>query len=174
MWELKFTALRCEHSVVQEVTAVMTSCPCFWIFVITVNNSLSSPFLDLDLFIFIIYSRNMRSECLILRVYNSELEVHGHLPSVLWCCCLGGRRGIRPVKNWVVRCLRGYLSGARCGLAYAQLMPLPLTVSCFSKIQIGFTFLVLAHYRAVTVDCNVRCHLVIGWDGEFLFDRCVS
>jgi len=24
-------------------------------------------------------------------------------------------------------------------------MPLPLTVSCFSKIQIGFTFLVLAH-----------------------------
>ena len=23
----------------------------------------------------------------------------------------------------------------------AQLMPLPLTVSCFSKIQIGFTFL---------------------------------
>ena len=25
-----------------------------------------------------------------------------------------------------------------------QLMPLPLTVFCFSKIQIGFTFLVLA------------------------------
>jgi len=27
----------------------------------------------------------------------------------------------------------------------AQLMPLPLTVSCVSKIQIGFTFLVPAH-----------------------------
>jgi len=27
----------------------------------------------------------------------------------------------------------------------AQLMPLPLTVSCFTKIQIGFTFLVPAH-----------------------------
>ena len=27
----------------------------------------------------------------------------------------------------------------------AQLMPLPLTVSCFSKIQLGFTFLVLVH-----------------------------
>jgi len=27
----------------------------------------------------------------------------------------------------------------------AQPMPLPLTVSCFSKIQIGFTFLVPAH-----------------------------
>jgi len=27
----------------------------------------------------------------------------------------------------------------------AQMMPLPLTVSCSSKIQIGFTFLVPAH-----------------------------
>ena len=26
-----------------------------------------------------------------------------------------------------------------------QLMPLPLTISCFSKIQIGFAFLVPAH-----------------------------
>ena len=31
------------------------------------------------------------------------------------------------------------------GLHMAQLMPLPLTVSCSSKIQIGFTFLVLAY-----------------------------
>jgi len=30
-------------------------------------------------------------------------------------------------------------------LHMAQLMQLPLTISCFSKIQIGFTFLVLAH-----------------------------
>jgi len=30
-------------------------------------------------------------------------------------------------------------------LHMAQLMPLPLTVSCFSKIQIGFTFLVPVH-----------------------------
>ena len=67
------------------------------------------------------------------------------LPSVLWRCCLGGRKGIWPVKNWVVGCWHGYLSGARCRLAYGPAMPLPLTVSCFSKIQIGFTFLVLAH-----------------------------
>jgi len=39
----------------------------------------------------------------------------------------------------VVICLE---QGAR--LHMAQLMPLPLTVSCFSKIQIGFTFLVPA------------------------------
>ena len=37
---------------------------------------------------------------------------------------------------------RGYLSGTRCRLAYG---PADATVSCFSKIQIGFTFLVLAH-----------------------------
>ena len=30
-------------------------------------------------------------------------------------------------------------------LHVAQLMPLPLTVSCFSKIQIDFAFLVPAH-----------------------------
>jgi len=67
------------------------------------------------------------------------------LPSVLWCCWLGGRKGIQPVKNWVVGCWHGYLSGARCKLAYGPAnATLPLTVSCFSKIQIGFTFLVPA------------------------------
>ena len=30
-------------------------------------------------------------------------------------------------------------------LHMAQLMPLPLTVSCFSKIQIGYAFLIPAH-----------------------------
>jgi len=45
----------------------------------------------------------------------------------------------------------------------AQLMPLPHTVSCFSKIQISFTFLVPAHLgsprkRAVKRVC-VRVHL---------------
>jgi len=43
-------------------------------------------------------------------------------------------------------------------LHMAQLMPLPLTVSCSSKVQIGFTFLVLAHlgspgHRAVKRVC---------------------
>ena len=44
----------------------------------------------------------------------------------------------------------------------AQLMPLPLTVSCFSKIQIGFTFLVPAHpgspgQRAIKRVCVCVC-----------------
>ena len=36
------------------------------------------------------------------------------LPSVLWSCRLGGRKGIQPVKTWVVGYWHGYLSGARC------------------------------------------------------------
>ena len=47
-------------------------------------------------------------------------------------------------------------------LHMAQLMPLPLTVSCFSKIQIGFTFLVPAYpgspgQRAVKRVCVCVC-----------------
>jgi len=47
-------------------------------------------------------------------------------------------------------------------LHMAQLMPLPLTVSCFNKIQIGFTFLVPAHpaspgQRAVKRVCVCVC-----------------
>ena len=61
-----------------------------------------------------------------------------------WLSLSGG------VPTWLVICLE---RGA--DLHMAQLMPLPLTVSCFSQIQIGFTFLVPAHpgspgIRAVT------------------------
>ena len=59
-------------------------------------------------------------------------------PSVLWRCWLGGRKGIRPVKYWVVGCWHGVCLKQGADLHMAQLMPLPLTVSCFSKIQIGF------------------------------------
>ena len=42
-------------------------------------------------------------------------------------------------------------------LHMAQLMPLPLTVSCFSKIQIGFTFLVLVHLGSPVCVCVCVC-----------------
>jgi len=54
-----------------------------------------------------------------------------------------GHLGCKKTERWgagMVICLE---RGA--DLHLSQLMPLPLTVSCFSKIQIGFTFLVLAH-----------------------------
>ena len=82
----------------------------------------------------------------------------------LWCCLLlhycyyyhsafsaltllvgrqEGHPACKKTENWgagMVICLE---RGA--DLHIAQLMPLPLTVSCFSKIQTGFTFLVPAH-----------------------------
>ena len=65
-------------------------------------------------------------------------------------------------------------------LHMAQLMPLPVTVSCFSKIQIGFTFLVLAHlgspgkgllngcgcvciHKKLCSDCTIKNCFDIGW-----------
>ena len=77
---------------------------------------------------------------------SCDFLIISYMPSVLWRCWLGGRKGIRPVKNFdwcstgMVICLE-----RDADLHMAQLMPLPLTVSCFSKIQIGFTFLVPAH-----------------------------
>jgi len=78
----------------------------------------------------------------------------------------------------VVACLE---QGA--DLHMAQLMPLPLTVSCFSKIQIGFTFLVPTHlgssgqraikrvYVRLLDDCliahNVFYMIVIGVSREW-------
>jgi len=58
---------------------------------------------------------------------------------------LGGRKGIRPVKTecWGAGVVIFLERGA--DLHMAQLMQLPLTVSCFSKIQILVTFLVPAH-----------------------------
>jgi len=59
-------------------------------------------------------------------------------------------------------CWRGICLERGADLHMAQLMPLPLTVSCFSKIQIGFTFLVLAYLgspgqRAIKRVCVCVC-----------------
>ena len=55
-------------------------------------------------------------------------------------------------------------------LHMAQLMPLPLTVSCFSKIQIGFTFLVQAHLGSPGKWAVKRvCVCVCVWSAPFLW-----
>jgi len=41
------------------------------------------------------------------------------LPSVVWCCWLGSRKGIWPVISRV-RCWHGYLFGSRCRFAYGS------------------------------------------------------
>ena len=90
-----------------------------------------------------------------------------------------GHPGCKKLEWWgagMVICLE-----RDADLHMAQLMPLLLTVSCFSKIQIGFTFLVLAHpgspgKRAVKRVCVVghtshghgwslclQCFDAVGW-----------
>ena len=65
-------------------------------------------------------------------------------------------------------------------LHMAQLMPLPLTVSCFSKIQIGFTFLVPAYpgspgKRAVKRVCVCVCvYIFSSCTMNMLFDAGVD
>jgi len=73
-------------------------------------------------------------------------------------CWLSDRKGIWPVKTewWDVGMVICLERGA--DLHVAKMMQLALTVSCFSKIQIGFTFLVPAHLgsprkRAVKCVC---------------------
>jgi len=58
-------------------------------------------------------------------------------------------------------------------LHMAQLMPLPLTVCCFSKIQTGFTFLVPAYLgspgkRALNGCVSVCITLPLAHSGECL------
>jgi len=77
--------------------------------------------------------------------------------------CQEGHLACKKLEWWgadVVICLeRG------TDLHVSQLMPLPLTVSCFSKIQIGFTFLVSSHpgsprQRAIKRACVCVYHVM--------------
>ena len=66
-----------------------------------------------------------------------------------WHCWLDIRKGIQPVKNWVVGCWRGCL-GWGADLHIAQQMSLPLTISCSSKSRLVSTFLVLPFWYLLT------------------------
>jgi len=82
--------------------------------------------------------------------------------AVFWRCWLGGRKGIRPVKNWVVGCWRGYLSEARCRLAYGPADATATHHLLLQYIQISFAFLVPAHpgspgKRAIKRVCVCMC-----------------
>jgi len=55
-----------------------------------------------------------------------------------------GHPTCKKLSGGVLAWLSVWIEVQTCIMHMAQLMPLPLTVSCFSKIQIGFTFLVSA------------------------------
>ena len=94
--------------------------------------------------------------------FCSELIV----PSVLWCCWLGGRKGIRPVKHWVVGCWRGYLSGARCRLAYGPADATATLASVKSRLVLPFWYLltqVVPDKGPLNVRvCNSNCWVLSG------------
>ena len=74
------------------------------------------------------------------QILNISLELHNQSSPIFFMYVTYSH------ERWdagVVICLE---RGA--DLHKAQLMPLPLTVSCFSKIQIGFTFLVPAYLHS--------------------------
>jgi len=81
---------------------------------------------------------------------------------------LGGRNGIWPVKKLSGGVLAWLYvwSEVHCRFAYGPADATAIIVYCFSKIQIGFTFLVPAHLcspgqRAVkwvcVIDVNKKC-----------------
>ena len=79
--------------------------------------------------------------------------------SVHWRCWLGGSKGIWPVKNLVAGCWHGYLSGARCRLAYR---PADATATHCLLLQHWFYYLVPADpgspgQRAVKQVCVCVC-----------------
>jgi len=77
----------------------------------------------------------------LLHTYSTLLLCLQCFDAVGWVA--GRASGLEKTEWWgagVVLCLE---RGA--DLHMAQPMPLPLTASCFSKFQIGFTFLVPAH-----------------------------
>jgi len=108
-------------------------------------------------------------QCISVYTFTYNVTIYSLWPSVLWRCWLGGRKGIRPVKKtqwWgagVVICLE---RGA--DLHMAQLMPLALIDSCFSKIQIGYFYLSGTGHpgspgqRAVKRVCVCVCVCVCG------------
>ena len=85
------------------------------------------------------YEQNLNLICVVISLYRYKTFTALTL-LVGW---QEGHPACKKIEWWgasMVICLE---LGA--DLHMAQLMPLPLTVSCFSKIQIGFTFLVPAH-----------------------------
>ena len=83
-----------------------------------------------------------------------SIRVRSHLCQLLiektclqcfWHCQLGARKSIRPVKNWMMLCWRGYLSGARC--KWCSPASATATASSLASVKSGmvFTFLVLAY-----------------------------
>jgi len=82
-----------------------------------VNGLILSRFGDIYIWAYV-FCLQCSKTWLLLLLSKDFCDILQWMPSVLWRCWLCGRKGIRPVKNWVVGCWHGYLSGVRCWFAY--------------------------------------------------------
>jgi len=74
------------------------------------------------------------------------LYVCTFMTSMLWHCWLGGRKGIRSVKNWVVGYWCGYLSDMRCKwFAYGP-ADATATPSCLASLKSRMVHLLVPAY----------------------------
>jgi len=67
-----------------------------------------------------------------------KVQLFFALPSVLWHCWLGDRKGIRLVKTLSGGVLAWLCLGWGADLHMAGLMPLPITIFCFSKSRLVY------------------------------------
>ena len=98
-----------------------------------------------------------------LKIVHLAICAFSAVPSVLWLCWLGGRKGIRPVKNLSGGVLAWLSVWSEVQLAY---VPADATATHCLLLQIGFAFLVPAHLggpgeRAVKRVCVFVCVLAI-------------
>jgi len=114
-YRINFTWMSCW--LFQSVSYTLQKCKVFWM----------SALIDYHVFLYYWCVQTVQ-------YYAIDEWMHAE-PSVLWRCWLDDRKGIRPVKNWVVGCWRGCL-GWGANLHIAQQMPLPLTISCSSKSRL--------------------------------------
>ena len=84
-------------------------------------------------------NRNFIYHMLFKDCYQLRILIFTLLPTVLWRCWLGVRKGIWPVKKLSGGCCRDCL-GWGADLPIAQQMPLPLTISCSSKFRLVLPF----------------------------------
>ena len=115
-------------------------------------------------YVYISKDAKRRPTVLLMTCAVQYFKILANLPSVLdtvgWAA--GRASSLQKTEWWGARWLSVW--------SEVQLMPLPLTVSCFTKIQIGFTFPVLAHLgspekRAVKRVCVCVC--VLSFNGIF-------
>ena len=115
------------------------------------TNNVQHWFLVVAVVFLLLAALHSESGCLLLFFFYFLLEIFLLILSAYFCLqcfdavgwAAGRASGLWKTELWcagVIICLQ---RGA--GLHMTQLVPLPLTVSCFSKIQIGFTFLVLTY-----------------------------